>query len=58
MTQAVDRFATSGRPVLVLSDHVIGFGPPGTRLRLLTSEPRPIVPDEQYWLYQVEYSAQ
>jgi hypothetical protein len=53
--QAVDRFAKSVRPVLVVSDRALAFASPGVRLRLLTSEPRPIVPDERYWLYQVEY---
>jgi hypothetical protein len=51
----VDRFAKSVRPVLVVSDRALAFASPGVRLRLLTSEPRPIVPDERYWLYQVEY---
>ena len=53
--QAVDRFATSARPVLVVSDHALAFPPPGVQLRLLASEPPSIVPDERFWLYRVQY---
>jgi hypothetical protein len=53
---AVGRFASTRRPVLVVSTSSLPRELPDARLELLTAKTGAIVPEENFWLYRVEYS--